>query len=364
MFIPVVPCVPHTTVINKTIVYSDTVLNLNSVGNNIKVTSVSDVRESSLEECLKIIFKSNPNVVFNTIQYSKNNKRVYFYTDREISTKEYEDSKYITYKPVNSKTLILDEIKNVLIAPKNKETDCISLYDVSMLLKRLNNEYYNVLTKYRNQCSDVLDSKLPDSLFVLYYFNYSEMMLKTGFKRYHHSDWYDINFAKQNGDLYVAKSWSCYSDEVFSALSSCLSEAYDELVKYSDYMNIEYASINRKSVNSNFIVSVTHHGARILFKDGFKTEFELDDDCYDDDYELKCNSNIVNETVKGNEKEIFKRVFVKISDLPIWCQDKLYEIRQNQLAEEQRMEDKLKYKQMKKEKNLQLIRKVFPFIKK
>ena len=77
MFIPIVP---HTTVINKTIVYSDTVLNLKDLGDNIKVTSISDVDEFSFEFCLKKVFESNPGVTFNTIQYSKENKKIYFYT--------------------------------------------------------------------------------------------------------------------------------------------------------------------------------------------------------------------------------------------------------------------------------------------
>ena len=363
MVIPVVPYIPHTTVINKTIVYSDTVLNLNSVGNNIKVTSVSDVRESSLEECLKIIFKSNPNVTFNTIQYSKNNKKVYFYTDKEITTKAYEDSKYITYKPVASKTLILDEIRSVLIAPKNKDTDCISLYDVSVFLKRMNNQYDNVLTKYRSQCDGILDIVLPDSSFILYKFNYDKKTLNTGFKKYFHGSWGDINFAKQNGDLYVAEAESCYSDDVLVILGPYLSEAYDELIKYSDYMNEDYSIFNKKAVNSNFIICVSCYGAKILVKDGFSTEFSLFDPSYENEYKLECNSNIVNESVKGHEEEIFKKVYVKISDLPIWCQDKLYEIRQDQLAQEQKIEDELRYKQMRKEKRLQLVRKICPFIK-
>jgi len=51
-----VPFVPHTAVINKTIVYSDTVLQLKDLGSNLIVTSIRDVSESSLEDCLKTIF--------------------------------------------------------------------------------------------------------------------------------------------------------------------------------------------------------------------------------------------------------------------------------------------------------------------
>ena len=86
MFVPVVP---HTTVVNKTIVYSDTVLSLNDKGSNLKITTISNVEEFMLDDCLRIIFESNPNVIFNTVQYSKNDKKVYFYTDKEIDISKY-----------------------------------------------------------------------------------------------------------------------------------------------------------------------------------------------------------------------------------------------------------------------------------
>ena len=69
---------PHTTVVNKTIVYSDTVLPLKDAGSNLKVTSISNVSEFSLESCLKKILESNPNVVFNTINIQKTIKKFIF----------------------------------------------------------------------------------------------------------------------------------------------------------------------------------------------------------------------------------------------------------------------------------------------
>ena len=141
MFIPIVP---HTTVINKTIVYSDTVLNLKDLGDNIKVTSISDVDEFSFEFCLKKVFESNPGVTFNTIQYSKENKKIYFYTNNNISTKEWEDSKKVYLKPLSSPGSILEEIKSVLNMEINKESDCISLYDVYNLIKNKYDQLENV----------------------------------------------------------------------------------------------------------------------------------------------------------------------------------------------------------------------------
>lgn len=162
MFVPIVPSVPHTTVVNKTIVYSDTVLPLKDTGNNLKVTSIENVSEFSLESCLKTIFESNPNVIFNTIQYSKNNKTVYFYTNQDITTKAYEESKFTNYKPITSKTEILEEIKKVLLSPKSKDNNCISLYDVLTLLEELNSEYENIIKKYQNKLQDIAEYKIGD----------------------------------------------------------------------------------------------------------------------------------------------------------------------------------------------------------
>ena len=76
MFVPIIPVLPNTNIVNRNIVYNDTVLSIKELGENIKVSTISDVSEFSLEKCLKIIFESNPDVVFNTIQYSRKNKKV------------------------------------------------------------------------------------------------------------------------------------------------------------------------------------------------------------------------------------------------------------------------------------------------
>ena len=133
---------------------------------------------------------------------------------------------------------------------------------------------------------------------------------------------------------------------------------YDELLKYADYKDYMAQTTNRKPINSNFNVSISNHGIIISVKDfnsWYGNELELSaSSSYEDGYELKCNSSIVINAFRGNEEEVFRRIYVKISDCPEWCQSILYETRQNQLlATEQR-----------KEKKLALARKFFPFFKK
>ncbi len=364
MFVPVVP---HTTVVNKTIVYNDTILPLKDAGNNLKVTCIKDVSESSLESCLKTIFKSNPNVIFNTIQYSKNDKKVYFYTNQDITTEAYEESKFTTYKPITSRTQILEEIKKVLQSPKNKDNNCISLYDVLILLKSLNNKYASVKERYEADLEYMVSNRIGYGSSVCFHrFDFQKKIIHISFTRFRDSDYDDIYFAKENGDLYVVKSESCYTDEVFSVLCSILSEMYDEFLKYADYKDYKQTKDDIKPVNSNFSVEIGHRGISLIVEDfanKYLKELELFAPSYEYGYELDCNSSIVNEAFRGKETEIFKKNFVKISDCPEWSQAMLYEIRQKQLEEEQKIEDALRRKKERKEKILALTRKIFPFLK-
>lgn len=81
MFIPIFHSAPDVTVNN--IIYKDTVLKLDELGTNIKLSSVF-VKHEDLEKCLKIVTEANPNVKFNTVQYSKKDNTVYFYTDKQL----------------------------------------------------------------------------------------------------------------------------------------------------------------------------------------------------------------------------------------------------------------------------------------
>lgn len=346
----------HSTVVNN-IVYSDTVLPLKDLGTDIKVTTISNVSESSLENCLKIIFESNPNVVFNTVQYSKNNNKVYFYTNKVITTQTYEENKYTNYKPITTNQKILEEVKDILNSENNKDNNCISLYEVSLLLKKLNNDYEMMKLSYESRCESIIKSTFSDnSAFVIYDFDYKNKLLRIGFAScYLHDDYGDIHFAKTNNDLYIAKSKCDHAEEVFTVLSSDLSKLYDEFMTFADYNDDDKSNFYIKPVNSRFCVEVSRFGVEIYVNSRtnlYQRDFKLFSSSYGE-YSIKCNSSIVNDAFKNNEDEIFKRIFIKIDDCPEWTKSTLYEIRQKQLAEEK-----------KKEKRLEFKRKLFPFLKK
>lgn len=353
MYIPVVPYVGHTTVINKTIVYSDTVLNLNNKGKDLKITSIKDINEYNLEECLKTIFESNSDVIFNTVQYSKNDKKVYFYTNKEISTKAWEDSKTTKYLPLTSSTQILEEIKHVLQSNRIKDTDCISIHDVfEVCSKRKSNE---IISKKMYQ-QKIERATNRDT--TLYSFDYDNNELSIGI--WSINEYQKIIFSKNYGDLYIKRSETAFASNILAAASDFLSEAYDEALRFKDFNT--QSKFNIDAINSNFLVHITKHGVDITDKVYLRYKFNLCRSSEYRSYRCECNSSKVNDAIRDYESEIFKKIFVKIEDCPKWMQQELYAIRQNQLAEEQKIEDKEKYKQYRKQKRLELTKKIFPFL--
>ena len=367
MYVPVITATSRRgNVINKTIIYSDTVLPLKEKGSNIVVTTLNNVNEYSLDSCLNIIFESNPDVIFNTIQYSKSQKRVYFYTDKRISLDKYNDSKVFKYKPIISYASILDEVKTVLTSPKIKDENVISLYDILRLFRKVRTDFDNIDDSYQDKLSYIMNRTFNDVGIIVYGYDYRKSHLRIGFRYVY--DYDKIVFTKKNDDLIIVESESLHANDVLAAAGNELSMLYDLYEGYRDF-NEQY-NYGFNAVNSNFLINISSDDIGIFVRNGetYGKDFALTAYCYkmydNRKYGYECNSNNVLNLIRGHEDDLFKNIYVKISDCPLWSQKNLYEVRQNQLYNDQILEDKIKYREMKQQKRLALKRKLFPFLKK
>lgn len=75
---------------------------------------------------------------------------------------------------------------------------------------------------------------------------------------------------------------------------------------------------------------------------------------YENKYEYDCNSNNVISVCRNKEDELFKRIFIRIDDCPERAHKKLRSFRKEQLE----------YKEIKKQKRFELVRRLNPFGKK
>ena len=323
--------ISHKTVINKTFIYSDTVLSPNEVCDNLHVSFVSNVNEDELDKCLNVIFKSNPNIVFNTIQYAKNTRKVYFYTDGILKTDAWDNLKIQKYNKLSSNEKIYNEIQNILCYEDELDESCISLFDISKIIKYHKANYDKCCETAQRKLSDLLSLRTKkEQSIIVYGMNFNTQELRIGVKGY--SDYNLITFAKNDNDLYISSSATSSAYEILSLIGLELSKLYDALLSYIDFKK-QYC-YRVKSVNSNFLVNISEHGVNLIKRDEskiFLNDFELSSLSYEDKFKFVCNSHEVLESIKGREEEIFKKVFVFISDCPEWSRDNLQEIRINQL---------------------------------
>ena len=257
---------------------------------------------------------------------------------------------------------ILNELKTVLNSEKNKDNHCISLYDVAHLIKEKTNE----LERNKDYFKRIFDSSLEnkydlDSFCCIHDFDYNKMEMFISFFIYDVR--YDIIFTKIGETLYIKKGEFFLNDNVFAVLKDNLSKLYDKFIEYGQFSNQSNHRI--KPVNSNLLVSVSCFGVSIFKRKNRNyytkdNDFKLEAPIYSKQYRYECNYSTVINAINGKEDEFFKQIFIKIEDCPEWMRTKIYEIRKNQLIEEQKIEEETK----KKQKRLELVRKVLPFLKK
>lgn len=352
-YIPIIPPSRGNIIINKTIVYSDTVLPLNDKGNNLKVTSISNVENNQLERCLETVFNNNSNITFNTIQYSRNDKKVYFYTDKEINTKCWNEVNTKKYDYIDSSN-ILEVIDDVLNQPLNMDNSLASAYLVSKLGREIYEEYRRKEQFYEDKLNDVLKRKIYADARA-YVNSYHNGNLDIGFKKFYGGKYENIVFSRKNNDIYIVSSESYYDKDVLRAAHDVIDTIFDY------YENKDKYDVLCKSVNSPLWVNIDYR-ATSIHDDRYSiaSKFVVRNEYYGDGVKIECNSSKILEKLKEKENELLKKVFVKISECPEILQKPLQELRQKEIIYNLKEQEKEFRKQQRKEK----IEKIFPFIKK
>lgn len=350
MYIKEVPYVPNVKIIKKDIEYSDVVNPPHILEKNKFLSSVERVGEYSIETCIKKILESNKEVIFYNIQYSEKYQKIYFYTNKEISTKSWDDYRHTYDKILRNNDDIIDEIKNILSLEENLESDCISLHDVLEVLKNKNIEYNQLLAGYESRLKETIRRKKFFGDIIFFDFDYEKNELKVLYKYMVES--YAVYLVKDNGDLHIKNREHMFYDEILLIAGSILSELFDELLSYA-YLRKQY-HYDFHAANSNFLLDISKYGVSIFSRNSnFKENFRLSAHSYNDEYHYECNSDIVIRKAHDNVEELFKKIFVRIDDCPEWSREVLYQIRKKQLEKDN---FSLKIDKIK--------RKIFPWINK
>ena len=331
MFIKNVPVVPGTTVLNEEIIY-DSNYSTDCKAGNI-ATSIKNVGEYSLETCIMMILEDNPDVIFNAIQYSKEDKTVFFHTNKEIITNRWLNRECERPDYIKDYGEFKNEIARLFVDEKPKYPDCISLYDIKNLMVDKTYQYNHLVKEYQNWLESLLCGEIyhphvyirwvrDDCININYY---SGM-----------SDPYQIIFAKEknSNDFFVKQRSTCAKDQyALVQLRNVLPKLYNDLDQFS---GLNYQSRKLiKSINSSFLVNMDNEKMKLFSSSSYYytyNNFEIDFSFADNKCSIiKCNSTSAIDAISGREEDILSRVFIKIDDCPDWCKPILYNIRQNQL---------------------------------
>lgn len=314
-----------------------------------------------------------------------NHTMLYFKENEEINS--IFQSNFVNVPPEDTKE-ILYELKKILETTKIKDNGQISIYDkyislynVGLVRSKEYAKYQKTLETLKTTLRHILRYKFgSNAKAIIYDFNFLYNCLDIGFTNYgDYTDCESITFKKSNNNLYMEKDDTHYYGKIlFEEYYNFLSNAYDELIKFNHLFTQGEHKV--PMINSKLNVQICYSYIEIekenpknMFKPYFALEF------FSDSITKKINSIDVQNIVKNNELEIFKKSFVMIENCPKWMQKELYEIRKNQIIEEKRIEEELKQQEEelrlkqeeqklieieKENKKLQLIKKIFPFIKK
>jgi len=359
MFMLLVPSVRRATVINKIIQYEDEELDLKDNNIDLKINVVDGVEELFLEDCLKIIFESNPNVVFHTIQYSRKNKKIYFYTDTEISIESLQNKKNSVFvkDQIIGHTPILKEIKKIFVQPLSKDDNVISLYDIANLINVVNIQYKKMYEKNSLALKESFKSRYDSSYTIkIDGFNYEQDELIISFGTFKNRIGLRSVVFKRGENLYIDKAYTPDAYDIFKGLEDEILKIYEDFIKYKEFKS--NSRMGLKFTTSNFLVDINPDCINV-YNCVFSPGFELSFNNHTNKYEIVCNFEPILNELHGREEEFYKKTFVKIEDCPKWMQEELYSLRANQLAEEEKIENE----EMKKTKTLELIRKLNEFKK-
>ena len=315
---------------NKTILYQDTVLNLKDLGENIRVSSLYVV-EDELQKCLDIVLKNNSDVVFNTIQYSKNDKKVFFYTNRELDFDAWYDKDKKVVETIDNTSDIINKIEASF---KNEYTqDCISLkkyIDITF-------SYYDKLNKLESEFEKKIEFKLNvDSVSITAHEDgviHIYITDKMGSK----SVGYDFKLI--NDDVVVIKTEGDAKSNIIQLIGT---EVEELLTKYKKFYDLEVLfngfdagiyHIHRTQVCSDASVFLAYYKGidekiRIRFNNEQRNK-----------YEIECNSYKVSEYLNKNMDRILNEVMIPISKTPIYVQKELIieKERQEKIKEQERI---------------------------
>ena len=249
--------------------------------------------------------------------------------------------------------IVLESLKGLLESEELENEDIISIYELLKVTRNKYSNYKEMIDRYDLYLKDDVEELNDDNNVCIHGFDYDTNRLNISFKL-GNEPWDDVVFFKDDEKgLYIEKSKNNHTKDLFASSYRDILNFYNEFLKYRGLRT--QSVYEKKSVNSNFEFDTSFLSTTLRYISGTNiryNEFELSYDYINDRYEYDCNSSKVLDILKNHEKDLLKKIFVKIEDCPEWTREILYDVRKKQLVESKKQQKKLEFR-----------KKIFPWIK-
>lgn len=146
----------------------------------------------------------------------------------------------------------------------------------------------------------------------------------------------EIKFTKKNGKVAILGSPSVLIKDTFTHIEPVLSRYFDDFQKFKLWR--ESYDYNVETSIPNFFVKFQNYDIRLYyhtsFPKGFSSPFfRLSGHCHKKELRCKSSSEKISDVVSANSTLLFSKVFVKISDCPVWSQEELMKINAKKVEE-------------------------------
>jgi hypothetical protein len=257
-----------------------------------------------------MILEENPEVVFNTVQYSYQHEEAYFYTDKPISKEKWEKRNEIKKDYLVDNSSIETDIKELLASDRIMNPGFVALYDVLCLLKRMHHGIESFEDNIESRIKHKLRLIDDDYYVTIYDMKYETCecnILVSKYYRYSDDSKEEFWFKKIGNDIYISKKDgdNLFGDEILGLIGDEISELYDYQLKQNGKK--DGSAYGKECVNTDFIVDMSQYGVTIYSESAFM----INTYSYSDNIDYECNSAILMQLLKGNVYNLYRKIFPK-----------------------------------------------------
>ena len=308
------------------LIYRNIIPQLNE---NEHLTTIENLEEIDVGECLKILKIDNKNVNFNKAIYSKKNKKMYIYSNEPIEIKEWGKLNLSGYEEENEKNELINKVNKVLGVNDNIDTGCISLYDVMHILAEYHKKFDEAFKQNQIDLNNALKNRFgEDAGTFIVEFDYDKEILGFFFKKDKISQYKRVVIVRQDGDLRVLQSESPDADEILNSCRDALNKCYNFRFAIKNYT--QERVISKELANEKFYANIYCRSIYLSDKEtnpNLKIIYDLDRTFYTN----VMNFGEVGMMLEGKNALLFKKLYINIKDLPSWLKEGAYTFRISQV---------------------------------